>query len=195
MLNESAQTVLRRLELLVPELAASDNSHIAELLAEMIAGRCLPHAVIIESGDPAVGGRLARVLARAHLCGCDSPLGGECRACHLFETYDSHPDMYVIEGSGASGAISVKSVREAKGRGGIIPTDASGTVYLLEHGELMQKPAQNALLKMFEEPPEGLMLIMTCSTRMKLLETIRSRGTIYLENFSPASSPSTTKAV
>lgn len=174
----SPELVRKRLEALLPPLSDSLNAPVTAVLAGMIAGRCLPHAVIIEGGSEEYNDRAARLAARAHLCSCDSPLAGECRACRLFEAYGTHPDMYEIEGSGASGAITVDSVRDAKKRSGIIPTDASGTVFLLEHGELMQKAAQNALLKLFEEPPEGLMLILTVDSGMKLLETIRSRGTI-----------------
>ena len=186
MLSGDALAVMQRLGRLMPALAAPDNAQPAELLAGMIAGRSLPHAVIIESDDAVQSGIAARLTARAYLCSCPTPLEGGCRACHLFEAYGSHPDMYVAEGSGASGAISVDSVREAKKRGDIIPTDAAGTVCLLERGELMLRPAQNALLKLLEEPPDGLMLIMTCTTRMKLLETIRSRGTIFHFEWPPA---------
>lgn len=179
MLNDgSASRVRQRLEALLPPLSDSGNSQSTDILAGMISRRRLPHALIIEGGSDEYNDRAARLVARAYLCSCESPLAGECRACHLFESYGTHPDMYEIEGSGATGAISVDSVRDAKKRGSVVPTDAAGTVFLLEHGELMQKPAQNAFLKLFEEPPEGLMIIMTVTSRMKLLETIRSRGTV-----------------
>ena len=35
--------------------------------------------------------------------------------------------------------------------------------------------AQNALLKLLEEPPPGVMFLLTCDNRFQLLETVRSR--------------------
>ncbi len=35
--------------------------------------------------------------------------------------------------------------------------------------------AQNALLKLFEEPPAGVLFLLTCDNRSKLLETVQSR--------------------
>lgn len=185
--SDISAAVRAALQSSLPALYTAENEHGTALLESMISSRCLPHAVIIEGDNRECNSALARLLAQAHLCMCGEPLVGDCRTCRLFGEYGTHPDMYIIEGSGASGAVSVDSIRAAKKRGNIVPTDAEGTVYLLENAELMQKQAQNAFLKLFEEPPDGLMLILTCTSRMKLLETIRSRGTIIHFEWPPAS--------
>jgi len=48
-------------------------------------------------------------------------------------------------------------------------------VALLSDAETMGREAQNALLKLLEEPPEGSVLILTSSQPDQLLPTIRSR--------------------
>ncbi len=163
---------------LLSSLDGGSNAYVVEQLEFMIAERRLPHALIIEGENSELNGKLARIVARAYLCSCEQPLSGQCRSCQVFEHSGTHPDFYLVEGSGSTGAISVDSIREVKGRSSIVPTDADGTVYLMENVDTMLPRAQNAFLKLFEEPPDGVMFIMTCFSRMKLLETIRSRGSI-----------------
>ena len=55
------------------------------------------------------------------------------------------------------------------------PTRA-GKVFIVDEAELMAAPAQNAVLKLLEEPPEGTVLILLTSSEERLLPTIRSRG-------------------
>lgn len=49
-------------------------------------------------------------------------------------------------------------------------------VAIMEDAEVMGVEAQNALLKLLEEPPTDSVLILTTSTPQKLLPTIRSRA-------------------
>lgn len=59
-----------------------------------------------------------------------------------------------------------------------LKTPGKGTtrrVVVIPDAELMNQPAQNALLKMLEEPPSDAVLILTSSTPHKLLPTITSR--------------------
>lgn len=54
-------------------------------------------------------------------------------------------------------------------------------VAIIEDAELMGTEAQNALLKVLEEPPAGSLLLLTSSEPQRLLPTIRSRvQTVYL---------------
>ena len=57
----------------------------------------------------------------------------------------------------------------------IKPNEASRKVYILCETQYMTAWAQNALLKLLEEPPAGVLFVLTCDNRFKLLETVRSR--------------------
>jgi hypothetical protein len=46
---------------------------------------------------------------------------------------------------------------------------------ILADAHMMSTQAQNALLKILEEPPSHVLFILTCDSRAQLLETIRSR--------------------
>ena len=49
-------------------------------------------------------------------------------------------------------------------------------MFVLANAERMQAPAQNALLKVFEEPPRGVVIFLLTEARRALLPTVRSRG-------------------
>jgi DNA polymerase III delta prime subunit len=60
----------------------------------------------------------------------------------------------------------------------------------IEEANLLTVPAQNALLKMLEEPPENTDFYLTCASATSLLPTIRSRAKLIgLENKDQASDP------
>lgn len=164
------------LEKFIPELASGDNAELRHSLEAMISERKLAHAMIIEGDDAELCGRVARLCARGFLCTCETPLDGSCRSCRLIEAYGGHADVITVEGGGKTGAVTVDRVRELIGSASLVPADGQGQVYLLENCDNMLAPAQNAFLKLFEEPPVGVMFIMTCRSSQKLLETVRSRA-------------------
>lgn len=49
---------------------------------------------------------------------------------------------------------------------------------IIERAETMTSEAQNSFLKLLEEPPEGLKMLLLCSAKNLLLTTIRSRSRI-----------------
>jgi DNA polymerase-3 subunit delta' len=56
-----------------------------------------------------------------------------------------------------------------------MPNEAARRVMILADAQNMLPPAQNALLKILEEPPRSVLFILICENRTQLLETIRSR--------------------
>lgn len=59
-------------------------------------------------------------------------------------------------------------------------TAAIKRVAVIMDAQAMGREAQNALLKLLEEPPEGSVLILTSSTPDQLLPTIRSRTQVLM---------------
>lgn len=62
----------------------------------------------------------------------------------------------------------------------------AGKVFILDEAHLLNDAGQNALLKILEEPPERVVLILVTSSEDQLLPTIRSRS--QRVSFSPLSS-------
>jgi len=76
-----------------------------------------------------------------------------------------------------NGSISIEQIREL---GGFFRLKVPGgaaveRIAVLQDADTMGAEAQNALLKLLEEPPVGSMLVLTSSQPGRLLQTIRSR--------------------
>ncbi len=156
----------------------SGNSELLFQCAGLIESGKFPHAVIIEGEDGLGKSTFARLLARGLLCSSAQPLCGECSHCAKISG-DIHPDLMIVRGEGKSGSISVDSIRNVRADAYTPPNEASRKVYIIEDCEKLPVASQNALLKVFEEPPAGAVFILTCRSRMSLLTTILSRARVF----------------
>jgi len=142
-----------------------------QLAAEIDAGR-FPHALLIE-GAPGSGRRtLARIIARAALCRCEDAGQRPCGTCTACQK-EVPPDLTEVGGDGA--AIPVDTIRWLREDAYLKPNESQYRVILLADAQLMRHEAQNALLKILEEPPAHVIFILTCDSRTALLPTIQSR--------------------
>ena len=153
----------------------------ATLATECSGGR-LPHAVLLE-GESGCGKKtFARLIAAAALCTGDEPPCGLCRHCAKVLA-GSHPDVTLLDGAVSAKNLNVDAVRAVRAEAYIRPNEAMRRVFILADAQNMTPQAQNALLKVLEEPPGGVMFILTCESRSLLLETILSRTVLLrLEN-------------
>lgn len=86
-------------------------------------------------------------------------------------------------------SITIKQIGDLSGPLSISPR--LPRIVWIEEANLMTIPAQNALLKMLEEPPASTDFYLTCTTVSSLLPTIRSRAkTIAQGQISSATDPS-----
>jgi len=82
--------------------------------------------------------------------------------------------------------FTINLIREIKDSIYIAPNELEKRVYILEDVETMNANAQNAFLKILEEPPSYVVFLLVCSNTESLLETIKSRAPIlYTEQISP----------
>ena len=142
------------------------------MLSSMIINHRIPHAILID-GEEGLGKKtLANYIAKACLCANENSPCGECKTCHLVEV-GSHPDFQIIKPDGSQ--IKVDQVRELRVEAFLTPMAAEGRVFIIEAAHTMNEAAQNALLKVLEEPPKGVTFILLTKSAKLLLETIRSR--------------------
>jgi DNA polymerase III subunit delta' len=71
--------------------------------------------------------------------------------------------------------IKISSIRDIKKYLSMNYDDINYRMILISQAHLMNEESQNALLKNLEEPPEGVIFILSTSAPEKLRETIRSR--------------------
>ena len=153
------------------------NSELKEELRFAMDNNSLPHAMIIE-GAPGTGKKtLAKIIAGYFVCSSED--GKPCNSCRDCIKAESgvHPDIIVIDGNN-SAERNIESVRNIRSSAYIKPNEARNKVYLLFDCDKMLAPAQNAFLKVLEEPPENVAFIITVTSASSLLQTIRSRARI-----------------
>ena len=128
------------------------NAPVKEALSAAFAAGRFPHALLFQ-GEPGCGKRtFAKLVAQALVCrDKDHAPCGVCPACVRAKA-GSHPDIRVVEGSGATRSLSVDQVKEITSDAYRAPEEADVSVYLLFLGSRAMEPAQNKLLKLIESP-------------------------------------------
>lgn len=130
------------------------------------------HAYIVD-GENGIGKLdFALQCAKAILCTERSKPCGYCNSC-LKLASSNHPDVFII---GKEKTASIDEVRELIRRASLKPNDSDKQVFIVCNAGRMGENAQNALLKLFEEPPESVCLFLLTENRSSLLPTVLSRG-------------------
>jgi DNA polymerase-3 subunit delta' len=149
----------------------------------------LPHALLLEGSEGVGKFRAALWLAAALLCerGGDAPclLCGSCKRVQS----DSHADLFVIDHRAhAQNAITIDFIVPRENRPkdsyrgspveeflALRAAEGRGKYIIVRESEAMLEEAQNAFLKMLEEPRPGVHLLLETSSAGSLLATVRSR--------------------
>lgn len=138
------------------------------------AGPNFSHFYILEGPRGSGKKTLAAILASAMECTSveDVPCG-VCSACRKV-LRSEHPDVITVDSDTAT--VPIRLIREMQADAYIKPNEGRKKIYLLPRAQDMQPPAQNALLKLLEEPPEYCVFLLLTDSLEKLLETVRSRA-------------------
>ena len=147
------------------------------LALEIEEGR-FPHAYILAGRDGSGKMTLAMNIAAALACKSKHTLPcGECDSCRkILGGYS--PDVLILRKEESKKEFSVGLIREIKNGLYIAPNELEKRVYIIEDAELMNLSAQNAFLKMLEEPPHYAVFLLLCANVGNLLDTIKSRAPI-----------------
>ncbi len=156
------------------------NDEVKAALSAAFSARRFPHAIALH-GEPGCGKRtLARLIAKALVCrDRERAPCGVCPSC-VRAAAGSHPDIRLVEGSGATRSLSVDTVKSVVSDAYRMPEEADFSVYILLMGSRTSDAAQNKLLKVIEEPPEGAVFLLVCDSAETLLPTVRSRVQSFL---------------
>lgn len=141
-------------------------------LAAALKGQRLAGSILLV-GEPGCGaGFAARCLAADYLY----PQGGE-GARQVME--GQSPECLEVEGEGASGQIRIERIRAIRREIQGTALSAGGRVVILYQAQRLNPASANALLKTLEEPPPGVLFILTADSQAGLLPTILSRCGVY----------------
>ena len=162
------------------------NKRAQETLAAFVNGGRFPHALLLEGPEGSGRRTFAREIAAALFCRGEHKPCGSCNQCRK-ALERNHPDVEYYGGDGSRRSFHIDTIRQLRQNAWLLPGEAPCRVCVLCGAENMTDQAQNALLKILEEPPEHTVFILTAENRAMLLPTILSRvQTIRLEPLTPA---------
>jgi len=147
------------------------------LLAEHVVHGRERHAYLF-TGPSGVGRRtLALRFAQGLNCIKPPVPGQPCRACSACKRIElmQHPDLTVVEAEREGETLKIDQVRALQHTLSLAPYEARYRIALLLRFEEAHNSASNAMLKMLEEPPPQVVVILTAKSAENLLPTIVSR--------------------
>jgi len=163
----------------------------------------LPHAMIF-AGQKGIGKstfafRLARFLLKhgGDDAGQDSLFGDAPANAASFDVSPDdpvshkvasggHPDLLTVERpmderkGTQKDSVDVESVRSIAPFLRMTSSDGGWRIVIVDDAETMNRNAQNAILKILEEPPEKSLLILICHRLGAMIPTIRSRCRTFM---------------
>jgi len=118
----------------------------------------------------------ADTLAMAVVCSArdDNRPCMTCKHCDK-ASRQVHPDIITVKQNDNKLIISVDQIRELKQDVYIVPNDAEKKAYVVKDADTMNISAQNAFLRILEEPPAHAVFILSTDNPAALLPTVRSR--------------------
>lgn len=159
------------------------------LAKKSAAGDAPLHHAWLFAGPPGVGKfRVARWWASLLKCPTVGACGGACESCKLV-AQAVHPDVFetgpapkeknaVLEANKEierKKSVGIEQSRELISRLALRPTRPGPRIAILREAATMTPEAQNALLKLLEEPPGSAVIILVTDNVGAMLQTVRSR--------------------
>lgn len=156
------------------------NEDLKETVLSAVKSGRFPHAFILEGEEGSGRHTLARIIAAAAVCQSENAPCGSCRECELIKK-DGLSDVLTYKPDGAT--FKVDLVRQIRENAFVLPIESKRKVNILLDCDKMNESAQNAFLKILEEPPSFMVFILICRNASVLLTTVRSRCvTLTLKN-------------
>lgn len=156
--------------------ALRGNEKQKDYFSRQIAAGKLPHAFILEGEEGSGRHTLALAVAAAMAKDEGQTKKIFSRQCPDVREYGLAPEKKTF---------TVETVRKMKSDAAIKPNDLSFKLFILSSAERMNPQAQNAALKILEEPPQDTYFFLLCESASALLPTVRSRASVIrMERFS-----------
>ena len=114
----------------------------------------------------------ARILAKVLNCEKlkDGEPCGKCNSCVSIDVGSSY-DVLELDAASNNGVDNMRDLIERAALG----NPGRHRVFILDEVHMLSKPAEAALLKTLEEPPEHVVFVLATTDPQKVSETIRSR--------------------
>lgn len=156
------------------------NSALKRYFAEHIVSGRLAHAYLFVGASGSGKTSFALSLAAAMAC-TDSEKRpcGHCSVCRKLLNAQCADLTCISSHAEKSATIRVDTIRQMKENADIFPNDLDFRIFLIDDASDMNIQAQNALLKLLEEPPANVYLFLLATDLSRLLPTILSRVQVF----------------
>lgn len=147
--------------------------HVTRTLENEIMSGNTGHAFLFCGGRGTGKTTTARILSRA--LNCTSPVNGNpCNECESCKGILSGEIMDITEIDAASNN-GVENIRDLRSDARFAAASSKYKVYIIDEVHMLSQGAFNALLKLLEEPPSGVVFILATTETHKVPLTIISR--------------------
>jgi len=126
------------------------------------------------SGPEGIGKRMVAKIAAAQLnctkeenrpCGC-------CSGC-LKTQKEKHPDLHII--ARGRSQIKIEDIRDILKQANFRPYEGKVKVFIIDNAHKLNIEAANSLLKVLEEPPADVLIILITHKPQNIIKTVLSR--------------------
>ena len=157
-----------------------ENRRTAEMLGAAIENNTISHALLIVGPEGSGKSTLAMEIAMALNCEKRTdrayPLPcGFCNTCRRIKG-SNFTDVKYLEKSKDRATIGVDAVKDFREDMFLSATESDRKIYIIDSAHTMTPEAQNALLKVLEEPPTSVVIMMLANEADKILTTVKSRA-------------------
>jgi DNA polymerase III delta prime subunit len=151
------------------------------------------HSAYLLSGPPEGPREAALWFARGVVCSGPPPRREACPACRrsrqreilaldgsgkkgpLLRHVGDHPDLLWVERGVDDTRVRIGQIRALQSALRLRAAEGERRVAVIADAEWLNQEAQNALLRLLEEPPPGTLIVLVARSSAGLLATVRSR--------------------
>ncbi len=150
------------------------NDRQKEYFSSLISEGKASHAYILEA--PAGCGKktFARLFAASLAASRESVSEREAKCKRILA--GTSPDVLMLTREEGKRTIGVEAVRDFLASVYLTPSELDFKMYIFDEADKITPQAQNALLKIIEEPPHGVYMFLLAENALSLLSTVRSRA-------------------
>jgi len=128
----------------------------------------------IFSGPEGIGKKMvAKIIAQQ--LNCTAKVERPCENCSscLKIQKEEHPDLHIIQNGQAQ--IKIEDIRGILRQANFRPYEGASKVFIIDNAHKLNSEAANSLLKVLEEPPKDVLIILITHKPQNIIKTVLSR--------------------
>lgn len=143
------------------------------IIKEHLANSCFSGAYIF-SGPEGIGKKMvAKIIAQQLNCmGQVNRPCGSCSCCLKIQK-EQYPDLHMIQNGQSQ--IKIEDIRGILRQANFRPYEGRLKVFIVDNAHKLNSEAANSLLKVLEEPPKDVLIILITHKPQNIIKTVLSR--------------------